>query len=63
LTLKLCQLKVDKINSKVEPLVAFSYVQMKDKSEFVKGFKNILAIFGNLNEIIEKYEKEIRKAE
>jgi hypothetical protein len=30
---------------------------MKEKSDFLKGIKAILAVFGNPIEIIDKYEK------
>jgi hypothetical protein len=37
--------------------VVFSYISIKDKPEYTKGIKKILILFGNIDELVGKYEK------
>lgn len=43
--------------------MAYNFIQMKDKLEFVKGFRKTLEEMGDFDEIIERYLVEFKRVE
>lgn len=56
LIFQIAQLGFNELNFKIEPLVAFSFLQLNDKSENSLGFLKILETLGDPKEITQKYE-------